>query len=279
MSDFIRFASSYGLVIDRLSIGKITRCATQSHKHKRNGAFFFDGDWGWVQNWEESDGVTLWKSDKVIDNAEFRARVKASQEKHSAERSILSADAAKKAKWILGQCKQNISAYLGRKGFPEMCANVWEKDGQALLVVPMRKDGLIVGCQLIDSDGSKKFLKGQITQDAYFRIGSGSNNFFVEGYASGLSLQAVLSALKINDYSIYVTFSASNLCRLAKRTGGIVIADNDTSKTGEKYAIESGCVWWMPPIAGMDINDYTLKCGQMKAAFEIRKLIYKKVAA
>ena len=99
--------------------------------------------------------------------------------------------------------------------------------------------------------------------------------FFVEGYASGLSLQKVLEACKVN-YKILVTFSAGNLLRFAKRIDGIVIADNDASKTGEKAAIESGRKWWMPPVVGHDINDHWLAHGSFKPAMAIRNLIYSK---
>ena len=156
-----------------------------------------------------------------------------------------------------------------------MCANIWVKGDARLLVIPMYKDKAIVGCQLIDQDGNKRFLKGQITNDAYFQIGNGKMTFFVEGYASGLSLQKVLEACKVN-YRILVTFSAGNLLRFAKRIEGIVIADNDASKTGERAAIESGRKWWMPPVVGFDVNDYCLEHGTFKPAMAVKSLIYSK---
>lgn len=276
MSDFIQFATDHGLIVNHLPLGRIVRCPTETHRSSRNGAFFFDGLWGWVQDWSQSDQISVWKSDKVVDNADFRKKVKDSQAKYAQDKAKLNADAANKAQWILGQCELNISAYLSRKGFPEMSANMWMKvQEQPLLVIPMYKDKSVVGCQLIDQDGNKKFLKGQATQDVYFQIGNGKLTFFVEGYASGLSLQKVLEACKVS-YKILVTFSAGNLLRFAKRIDGIVIADNDASKTGEKTAIESGRKWWMPPVIGQDINDYFLQHGAFKPSMAIRNLIYSK---
>lgn len=274
MSDFIQFATSHGLIVNQLPTGRIVRCSTVTKRSSKNGAFFFDGLWGWCMDWSVSDQISVWKSDKVIDNDEFRRKIKESQVKYAQDKAKLSAEAAKKARWILGQCELNLSAYLGRKGFPEMNANMWMKDQERpLLVIPMSTEKGLVGCQLIDHEGNKKFLKGQVTQDASFQIGNGKKVFFVEGYASGLSLQKILQSMKIN-HRIFVTFSASNLLRFARRIDGYVIADNDTSGTGEKAAIESGKPFYMPPIVGYDINDYHLEFGVFKAAQELKKLLY-----
>lgn len=276
MSDFIQFASSHGLIINSLPMGRITRCATEKHRSSRNGAFLFEGDWGFIQNWELHDSPVIWKSDKAVNQEDLQERIKKSTAKYQQERTKSNAEAVKKARWILSQCELDLSTYLSRKGFPETCSNIWKREGeQPILVIPMSINQRLIGCQLIDSEGSKKFLKGQLTKDACFQIGSGKIAFFVEGYASGLSLQKILESLKVS-YRIFVTFSAGNLLRFAKRIDGFVIADNDESKTGEKAAIESGRRYWMPSVIGYDINDYHMNCGAFKAAQEIKKLIYSK---
>lgn len=275
MSDFISFAAYHGLLINQLAFGRIARCGTRSKPRSTNGAYLFNGEWGWAQDHASHESPVIWLSGSIENHAEAKQKIKESTQQYHQERSRLNADAAKKARWILSQCELNLSPYLGRKGFPEMCANIWATENSRLLVVPMYKDKSIVGCQLIDQEGNKKFLKGQATQDAYFQIGNGKLTFFVEGYVSGLSLQKVLEACKVS-YKILVTFSAGNLLRFAKRIDGIVIADNDASKTGEKTAIDSGRKWWMPPVTGFDINDYCLEHGSFKPAMAVRKLIYSK---
>lgn len=275
MSTFIEFASDHGLLLNSVAYGRITRCATISKPSQRNGAYYFAGDFGWCQDWANHETPIIWLSGSIKDHSEIKRRIKESTAKYHEERAKSNAGAAKKAQWILTQCELDLSPYLARKGFPEMCANMWQTKESRLLVVPIKKDGSIVGCQLIDKDGTKKFLKGQVTQDACFQIGNGKLTFFVEGYASGLSLQKILQSCKVN-YRILVTFSASNLLRFAKRIDGIVIADNDRSSTGEKAAIESGRRWWMPPVIGMDINDYCVEYGAFKPVMAIRKLIYSK---
>lgn len=273
--NFVDFASAHGLIIRHLITGKISRCPTWAHKNKKNGAFYYEGDWGWIKNWETDTEITIWK-DSSIPEADLSKKIKDSTKKHSHERADLNAQAAKKAELILGQCSLEISAYLGRKGFPDMCTNVWfQEDKDPVLVVPMYIQNKLSGCQLIQPDGNKKFLFGQATKDAYFQIGNGRYVFFVEGYASGLSLQKIFQGMKIN-YKIIVCFSANNLSRLAKNIEGFVIADNDESGAGEKAAIESGRNWWMPPKVGQDINDYHLEAGIFRVSQELKKVIYKR---
>lgn len=275
MSDFHSFAANHGLLIRHLYADRITRCPTVSKPSQKNGAYFYAHDFGWIQDWAQHDSPVIWLSGSIKDHEVVKQKIKESAQQYHQDRAKSNSEAAKKAQWILSQCELNLHPYLAKKGFPEMCGNIWIKGDSRLLVIPMYKDKSIAGCQLIDQDSNKKFLKGQATQDAYFPIGNGSMTFFVEGYASGLSLQKVLEACKVN-YKILVTFSAGNLLRFAKRIDGIVIADNDASKTGEKAAIESGRKWWMPPVVGHDINDHWLAHGSFKPAMAIRNLIYSK---
>ena len=56
------------------------------------------------------------------------------------------------------------------------------------------------------------------------------------------------------DAQVVVAFSAANVREVA-RPGDIIVADNDESGAGEKYAARTGCHWWMPSDTG-DANDY-----------------------
>lgn len=275
MSDFITFAADHGLIIQNLPIGRIVRCGTRSKPLSKNGAYLYQGEWGWVQDHAAHESPVIWLSGSIKDHAEVKQKIKESTRQYHQGKALENAAAAERAKWILNQCELNLSPYLAKKGFPEMCANIWVKGDSRLLVIPMYKDKSIVGCQLIDQDGNKRFLKGQITNDAYFQIGNGKMIFFVEGYASGLSLQKVLEACKVN-YRILVTFSAGNLLRFAKHVDGIVIADYDRSGTGQRVAAESGKKFWISDVEGFDANDHYLKFGAFKMAMDIKKLIYRK---
>lgn len=175
--------------------------------------------------------------------------------------------AAKKAEWILSQCKPEKHAYFQLKGFPELQGLVWRPEQETnLLCIPMFVDGHLSSLQLIDKEGNKKFLSDGITAKAEFCIDCGALNasdWWVEGYASGLSLQACLNALKLR-YRIHITFSAQNLKRMAH--SGYVVADNDASNTGAMAAAATGLPYWLSPGVGSDINDFHKQNGTFRAS-------------
>lgn len=272
---FQEFAAERGLIINSIVSGRWVRVPTEDHPHKRNGAYFFGGDFAHVQNWGLMDSCETWVQDKPTTPHEAAAmaeRMAKAKAEHSKERAAAQRKAAEKARWILGQCELDRHAYLDSKGFSEAVGNVWRKpDTAPLLAIPMRYKGDVCGCQLIGIDGSKKFLTGQRTNDAVFRIGNGSKIFIVEGYASGLSLQALLEALKVKP-TIYVCFSAGNAARVAKTfSNAYFVADNDKSMTGQKAAESSGLKWWMPPKVGQDVNDMHREMGLFAASQLFRK--------
>jgi putative DNA primase/helicase len=192
--------------------------------------------------------------------------------KEGVERTKAAQDAAKKAEWILSQCTNEKHAYMQLKGFPDADVLVWRPSDEVnLMCVPMYVGGKLCGVQMIDKDGGKKYLSGQITAKAEYCIDSGAFNavdWWVEGYASGLSLQACLHALK-QRYRIHVTFSAGNLKRMAH--SGYVIADNDASNTGAVAAAATGLPYWLAPGVGTDINDFQKLHGTFRASQALGK--------
>ena len=273
--NFIQFAEAHGLVIRDFQNGRITRCSTTSHPGKRNGAFYYDSDFGWVQDWAMHSEIIIWKSDKVLspsDLAEQKLRMEASKKAYRAEQVKGQTEAAKKAEWILSQCHLDLSAYLASKGFPEMLGNMWMRQGKdSLLVVPMRVGRDLVGVQLINPTGSKMFLKGQRCDRAAFRIGQGAMQVWVEGYATGLSVAVAMGALS-TPCTIHVCFSASNMQKMATEAGnGLVIADSDEYGAGEKAAIATGLPYFMPDVVGWDFNDLLKARKKFAVSQEVKK--------
>jgi len=194
------------------------------------------------------------------------------QSKEGRERHRLAQDAAKKADWILNQCKPELHAYLFSKGFKEMKGLVWRPDDQTnLLCIPMYVGHDLVGVQMIDKEGGKKYLSGQVTSKAEFCINSGligATHYWVEGYATGLSLRECLHALK-RHYIIHITFSAGNLKRMAH--SGYVIADHDHSGVGQVAAESTGLPFYLPEMPGEDFNDQYRRLGLFKCSQMLRK--------
>ena len=163
--------------------------------------------------------------------------------------------------------------YLASKGFPDAEGNVWVKDGQEILVIPMSINRNLVGVQLIDHEGKKKFLHGQTTKGASFCINAKGTPIFCEGYATALSIRECMKASSIK-YAIYVCFSASNMKHIARTIrDGIIVADNDPNHVGEKSAIETGKPYWISETVGEDFNDYHRRVGTFRASQSLKKVV------
>lgn len=264
MMDFYNFAAESGLIISGLVYGQITRCATISKPRQKNGAYFIDykETWGWCQDWSTHESPVYWVAGKLSHIAE--TVIREGKQKYNDERLKLQAKALQKAELILSECKLTQHYYMEKKGFPDSEFLVYDNK----LIVPMHISGKLAGVQTIQSWGEKKFLYGQSTSLAVFKIGTGRFNVLCEGYATGLSIKKCLGS----EYSVWVCFSANNMVKVAKtlKNPKFVVADNDLSGTGEKAAISCGCNYFMPPQG--DFNDFW-NIGRLSAQLALRKKI------
>lgn len=261
---FLAFAQSYGLVLrDPIPDGRWHRVPTDDHPRKRNGAYAFDGERGAVQNWATMQQVALYRPDgaqRTIGRGEFRR-----QRRYARETARAHAKARHVAMEIIKTCTRSEHPYLAAKGFPKAQGLV-SSDGE--LIIPMRdfRDYRTVdGVQRISCvDFSKKFLPGQKAKGAVFIIAKGAmrERWLVEGYATGLSVQAALLDLR-RQAEVVVCFSAGNLEHVSTmvKPPAYVMADNDESKAGQRAAESTGLPWVMPPEVGMDANDWHQRSG------------------
>ena len=267
---FEDFARVHGLILNSLQLDRWVATPTEDHPRSSNGRYKFLGNVGWVQNWATMEKPATWFAEgHTIDSPQIQKSIEESRNRQaeSAER------ASKKAGWILHQTELKSHPYLVSKGFPEELGNVWLKDGKEILVIPMRIDNRLVGVQLIDEEGSKKFLHGQTTKGASFCMNAKGIPIFCEGYATGLSVRECMKASNIK-YAIYVCFSASNMKHIARTVSdGIIIADNDPNTIGEKTARETGKPYWISDTVGEDSNDYHKRLGNFKASQNLKKTL------
>lgn len=272
MSDFVSFARACGIIIDAPPpVGYWRRYPTIDHPRKRNGAVKWMGDHGFVQNWATDQSVAVWRDENSAVDQDRMRRMAHDAEKRKA---VAQEAAARKAGWILKSCVLSTHEYLKKKGFPDEVGNVWANDGAKLLVIPMRINGKVVGAQLIDEAGGKKFLLGQRTSEAQYVIDNKGQHILVEGYATALSVRAALAAFK-RRYTIHVCFSAGNLVKVSRHLPkGFVIADNDASGTGETAAKETCWPYFMPPTVGQDFNDYHAATGLFKVASALNRAMF-----
>ena len=163
-----------------------------------------------------------------------------------------------------------------------------------MLLLPMINDRAVVrAIQTIDADGVKKFQPYKCSTSGLVHSlgGRGKDLWFVEGYATGLSVYEALLRLYRDRDRVLVAFSAHNMSKLAKDRNCFVIADHDswhcgdsmcrhkwdaplgekacpacgsiriTPPAGQKAAEGTGRPWWMSPDLGFDANDHMVKYG------------------
>jgi len=269
--EFSDFCRANGLIVKHsLQYDKWVPTPTVDHPRSNNGRYKFLGEVGWAINWATMDKPATWFADgKTKNSPEIRARINTS----NTERKQLADIAADRAASIMECCRLDTHPYLEKKGFEKEQGNVFIKDARKILAIPMRCNSQLVGCQLIDEEGRKKFLHGQISKGAVFMIGTKGTPIFCEGYATGLSIRDILGKLNL-PHVIYICFSASNMELVARNVGrGIVVADNDPNSIGERSAKNTGHPYWISETVGEDFNDYHLKHGTFKASQSLKKLL------
>jgi putative DNA primase/helicase len=269
---FEDFCRAHGVIVGRLVEGRWVRVTTEDKPKHKNGAYKFVGDAGWVQNWATMVEPAMWRAEGGVSTAVHR-RMSQAATQAARESALNAAKAAKKAEQILSECELAPHPYLEAKGFPAELVNVWQRESDNLMVVPMRRGAELVGCQLIQPTGDKKFLFGQRSGGAEFIFNGKGQNFLCEGYATALSVRQALGNLKV-PYTLHVTFSAGNMKKVAEGLpSGFVIADNDASHTGERTAKEIGWPYWISDTVGEDFNDAHQRLGLFPLVMQLKRLL------
>ena len=271
---FEDFAGAHGLIVRHVEYGAWKRVPTADHPSKKNGAYRHMGNVAFVQNHATMGEVAVWHPEteneiKLDREAIERRALDAARQIREGHRK-----AAYKAAAIVKGCAIGQHPYLEAKGLPNASALISE-DGA--LIVPMRdcRTNNILGVQriaLVENEWEKKMLPGMRAKGAVYRFGhlSADELWFVEGYATGLSVAEALRMLRISA-GVMVCFSAGNLVHVAAQFSGrhFVFADNDESRAGEKAAWATGLPYAMAPVVGMDANDLH----QAEGILSVAKLI------
>jgi len=258
---FQAFAIEHGVIIKDVQMGKWVRVPTVDHPHSRNGAYIFNGETGAVQNWAVHSKPIHWSSGAPIDRAKYTAQIKKAEKETQSKRQA----AARKAAWIMKSVTKSTHPYLAKKGFPQEVGWVWND----LLIIPMRLNESLVGCQTITADGTKKFLYGQQTKGVSCVFDNKGVDIACEGYATALSIRRALKAARTR-YRIWVCFSAGNLVEVSKGLqSGLVVADHDPA--GITAANKTGLTTWLSDVEGEDFNDYEMRVGTEKAGDSLLK--------
>lgn len=289
--DFIRFALTHGVVIDRgLVYDKITRCPTVEHPQKKNGAYWFNGSDGWVHNWEVGQETAAWWRDENAKPPTLADRERIDRQRAKMAKDIrdLQQSAARKAARVISECEMSEHNYLKSKASGKAHALAAIKalvSSDYELIVPMRNllSDELCGYQRIfvkDNKWTKEYLYGTRADLSVLRIGRGSRIIVCEGYATGLSIRYVCDCAKL-DVTVIVCFSAGNMLKVCREIKvDLVFADHDipTEKqiergdiegTGTSVAKKCGAPWVCSPVPGEDANDMLQRAGR----FAIQQLI------
>ena len=267
--NFINFARAHGVDIDPNKLyasDKIKRTGTVEKPGSNNGAYFWDGQRGWVMDWSgearviwfEDPHAKPWSDEEKRLWASKRATATSDQQ-HKYEQAALQADITMRS------AKMDNHPYLEIKGFKDIRGLVLNDK----LLIPMRNvvTNKMQGYQSIYWDEEarhyeKKMLHGMRAKNAVLYLGNRDlpECWLVEGFATGLSLRHALRSVGLAA-SVVICFSASNMIQVADQIPGkrFVFADNDLSKTGENSAIKTGLPWTMADTVGWDANDLHLK--------------------
>ncbi len=251
--------------------GKLHRFHIEGHKRSsKNGAYILHLNGypaGWFMDYKTGFSRT-WKSKGHI-NSRITQRMQAEIEKAKYERAEEQHKkheaTASKAVYLWRNSKlinqQSNHPYLVTKSIQPHGARFFGD----VLILPMRDESKkIVNLQFIDPEGNKRFLSGGKKKSCFFPIGQPTPRILiVEGFATGASLH------EETGQCVIVAFDAGNLLSVAKviramfPSNEIIIAgDNDLSGIGQtkakKAALAIGAKASIPPVTGMDWNDYLI---------------------
>lgn len=266
MTAFIDFARAHGLVLDHVIEGRWVRTPTATHQRKRNGAYKYLGDVGFVQDHGTMADVAVWHPERNQPVRIDRAKLREQQRRQAAELAVRHAFARRQAKEMLEQAVEDVHPYLAAKGFPKETGFVRNEE----LLIPMRdvhNYQKLNGVQRISKTGEKLFLSGAKAKDSVFLMGpfKAREIYLCEGFVTALSLKAALNELR-RAAKVCVCFSAGNMVSVAawakaQALPAFICADHDASNTGERSAVATGLPWVMPPDVGMDANDLHQRSG------------------
>lgn len=191
-------------------------------------------------------------------------RMTEAKRKRDAERERKQEAVADTVETIWNDCTsaQDSHPYLVKKGVKANGARV---TGDGRLVVPMYgEDSKLTSLQYIDADGGKLYHSGGKTGGSFWQIGTmdePGDLFVAEGFATAATIYEQTGRPCVIAYnaSNLVPVSGALRAKYGKQQSIIVVADNDASGTGIKYADQAnqkhGVRVVMPPIQG-DANDY-----------------------
>jgi putative DNA primase/helicase len=270
---FFNHAADAGVIFtDRLLIadGVLHRVHIGGDKRgTKNGAYILHADGnpsGWFQHFNTgiSGKWTLSGKREPMTNAMLE-QIKADRERRQVEQRDRHNDAADKARFIWSNAisvkDQSQHPYLIKKNVQPHGARLYRDDA---LVIPIYDENKsLINLQMIQPDGTKRFLSGGRKKGCFAAIGKPDAGCLIqvcEGWATGVSLNESTGHFTV------VALDAGNLepvarvfRRLYPESQIVICGDNDLSGVGQKAArtaaLAVGGKYILPATVGHDWND------------------------
>lgn len=167
--------------------------------------------------------------------------------------------------WASAQAASPEHPYLQRKGIGVHGARV---TGDGRLVVPLYgQDGSLSSLQYIAHDGSKLYHPGGQTSGKFWMLGTMDEPgtlYVAEGFATAATIHETTGRPCVVAYSASSLVPVTGILRemYGSSQDIVIVADNDKHGVGKKYADQASAKYGarvvMPPIEGMDANDYAM---------------------
>jgi putative DNA primase/helicase len=200
-SDFLNQLQAFGLKVDSLVEGKMTRCKMVDGKRgKKSGWYIFYPDHdisaGAFGDWRDPYNTQNWcsKSEREMTTSEisaYRARVALLKEQAEKERAEQAEKAAEEVTELLSSLPyaEPDQPYLKRKGVGSY--GIYYSEKEKALIIPIRNvNGSARSVQRIYNNGGKYFHSGGEIPGNFHLIGSTLTEptYIVEGYATGATI-------------------------------------------------------------------------------------------
>jgi putative DNA primase/helicase len=165
--------------------------------------------------------------------------------------------------WLSGGAAHPDHPYLKRKGIQTHGVRI---TGDGRLMVPLYdQEGKLSTLQYIDEDGGKLYHPGGKSGGKFWMVGTMDEPgtlYVAEGFATAATIYETTSRPCIVAYSAssLVPVTASLREMYGENQDIVIVADHDKHGVGQRYADQASAKYGarvvIPPIEGMDANDY-----------------------
>ena len=179
--------------------------------------------------------------------------------------------------WLSGGAAHPDHPYLKRKGIQTHGVRI---TGDGRLMVPLYdQEGKLSTLQYIDEDGGKLYHPGGKSGGKFWMVGTMDEPgtlYVAEGFATAATIYETTSRPCIVAYSAssLVPVTASLREMYGENQDIVIVADHDKHGVGQRYADQASAKYGarvvIPPIEGMDANDYA-QAGHNLAALLIQQ--------